>query len=295
MRHKLQLSKFKRNALIVAILLLNGVFALQAQDYKRIKSKKDGTYINNQEGKAQSSRISTGWWSAQWIIENVEGTGYFRFKNRWKPNEYLHIEHGKLACGPIEKGWWSAQWQFLKIPLTNFKHIRNRWKPNENLQNENGYLTCSEIKGTWEGAQWEISPASETVVNPITNKSEEEQKQEKPVAASGYYIGVTATIKNDSDWQVSYRINYDDGSKSNWYYASAHSTNNTETEPKPIAFLEFQWKDITTWKKLGFTTKQIANYQQRGTVNTRVAAAQNSMSVTIKGSILPPSKIRLVE
>ncbi len=77
----------------------------------RIKNRwKTSQYLHIENGYIQSGTIHPAWWSAQWILEQVEDTQYVRIKNRWKPYQYLHIEYDKIQSGPIHSWWWSAQW-----------------------------------------------------------------------------------------------------------------------------------------------------------------------------------------
>ena len=79
--------------------------------YIRIKNYwKQDLYIHNQYGRAAVGKIKTGWWSAQWQIENVPNSFYVRLKNRWKSDQYLNIQSGKIESGEIKPGWWSAMW-----------------------------------------------------------------------------------------------------------------------------------------------------------------------------------------
>lgn len=76
---------------------------------------------------------NTGWWSSQWILEQTDAAGYYRFKNRWT-GTYLYIEHqyptGKTGNNgdnsvEVENGnacssqplygnscWFSSRWGF---------------------------------------------------------------------------------------------------------------------------------------------------------------------------------------
>ncbi len=94
-----------------------------------------------------------GWLSAQWTIEAVSGTPYYRIRNRWKPEQFLHIEHGRLASGPIESGWHSAMWT-IEPGDEGARRIRNRWKNQQYIHIERGRVEAGPIQPGWWSAQW---------------------------------------------------------------------------------------------------------------------------------------------
>ncbi|MBF4515817.1 Ig-like domain-containing protein [Flavobacterium sp. ANB] len=69
--------------------------------------------IENLTGAVQCNVGSTGWYSAQWSSENVDGT-YVRIKNRWQTGAMIHIENlnGSAQYNGAQNNWESAQWQF---------------------------------------------------------------------------------------------------------------------------------------------------------------------------------------
>lgn len=73
----------------------------------------DIMHIENLTGAVQCTAGSTGWWSAQWSNENVDGT-WVRIKNRWQTGSMIHIENlnGSAQYAGAQNNWESAQWQF---------------------------------------------------------------------------------------------------------------------------------------------------------------------------------------
>ncbi len=68
-----------------------GTYAINNAGFAKIKNLSGNTYINNQNGPLSCGNIESGWWSAQWQISPVQGTGYYTIKNRWKEN-YISTE-----------------------------------------------------------------------------------------------------------------------------------------------------------------------------------------------------------
>lgn len=149
----------------VAVLVLMGIILSEltyAQDFQRIKNRWKNTYIQNQNGPLADSKIQPGWWSAQWVLEKVQGTNFVRIKNRWT-NTYIHNQNGKLEIGKITPGWWSAHWTLEKVQGTNFVRIKNRWKGTY-LHNQNGKLDLGNIDKGWWSAQWVMESLNGQVV-----------------------------------------------------------------------------------------------------------------------------------
>jgi len=69
--------------------------------------------IENLTGAVQCNVGSSGWYSAQWSTENVDGT-WVRIKNRWQTGSMIHIENlnGSAQYAGGQNNWESAQWQF---------------------------------------------------------------------------------------------------------------------------------------------------------------------------------------
>ncbi|MEQ8425623.1 MAG: hypothetical protein RIA63_12990 [Cyclobacteriaceae bacterium] len=140
---------------ILFALLTVAITTIQAQDFYQIKNRwKTNEYIHVEQPTPASGAIDQGWWSAQWTFEAVQGSPYYKVKNKWK-NQYLHIENGPLALSDIQAAWWSAQWSLEPVAGTNFIRIRNRWKPEIALHNQNGRLEAGTVELGWWSAQWE--------------------------------------------------------------------------------------------------------------------------------------------
>ncbi|MFH6990964.1 Ig-like domain-containing protein [Flavobacterium sp. FlaQc-48] len=73
----------------------------------------DIMHIENLTGAVQCTTGSSGWYSAQWSNENVDGT-WVRIKNRWQTGSMIHIENlnGSAQYAGAQNNWESAQWQF---------------------------------------------------------------------------------------------------------------------------------------------------------------------------------------
>jgi hypothetical protein len=121
-------------------------------NFRFFQNRWKSTYLHNQYGGVQDGNIESGWWSAQWTIEDA-GSGYVRIKNRWK-NTYLHNQYGEIQAGNIESGWWSAQW-ILEDAGSGYVRIKNRWKSTY-LHNQYGKLQLGNIESGWWSAQWQI-------------------------------------------------------------------------------------------------------------------------------------------
>jgi hypothetical protein len=67
-------------------------------------------YIHLESGRLQFGRIEPGWWSAQWKMERIEGSGFFLLRNRAREGELLYFRDGGLASGAVgrdERAQWS--------------------------------------------------------------------------------------------------------------------------------------------------------------------------------------------
>ena len=149
-------------ARMILLLLCGYAFTAASQDFIRLKNRwKPNEYIHVEQPIPASGGIQQGWHSAQWVLEPVAGTSFYKIKNRWK-NTYLHVEQGPLAIGDIQPGWWSAQWQLEGVPGTSFYRIRNRWKPNVALHNQNSRLEAGDVEPGWWSAQWELEQLNTT-------------------------------------------------------------------------------------------------------------------------------------
>lgn len=182
------------SAALVLIMVFNCT-AVQAQDFVRIKNrwKKDGTteycvHIQNQD--VDAGKTEPGWWSAQWVLEEVSGTNFYRIKCRWKKDGsndfYLHNQNGKIEAGPIHPEAWSAMWELEKVDATYFR-IKNRWKSDQYLNAEGPALAVGPIQPGWYSAMWELegfkgSPNSTTKWNNL-NANDANQNNTRPSVA----------------------------------------------------------------------------------------------------------------
>lgn len=150
----------------IIFTLILGIISADAQEFYQLQNRwKQSEFIHVQEPSPAVGTIQPGWWSAQWILEPVEG--YYRIKNRWR-NEFLHIQNGSIESGNVEAGWWSAQWALEPVAGTSFYRIRNRWKPEVALHNQNGSLEAGAIELGWWSAHWAtVSVTSDGVVQQV--------------------------------------------------------------------------------------------------------------------------------
>ncbi len=120
--------------------------------YRKIGNRwQTDKYIHVENG-LKATTIQPGWWSAQWVLEPVAGTQYYRIRNRYT-SAYLHAEYGTLQAGSIQSGWHTAQW-LLESVQSHFR-IRNRYH-NTYLHVENGPLELGPADPSWGSAQWRI-------------------------------------------------------------------------------------------------------------------------------------------
>lgn len=137
---------------IAVVILMISATSITAQNFYQLQNRwKSNEFIHVQEPNPSAGAIEPGWWSAQWILEPIDG--YYQIKNRWR-NEFLHIQNGPISSGAIQPGWWSAQWALEPVAGTSFYRIRNRWKPEIALNNQQGYLEAGPIDLGWWSAQW---------------------------------------------------------------------------------------------------------------------------------------------
>ncbi|MEM5790360.1 MAG: DUF2012 domain-containing protein, partial [Syntrophobacteraceae bacterium] len=125
-------------------------------DTHRIKNRQSGKFVHIEYGGVTCGLIQESWLSAQWTLEPVTGTQYYRIRNKWKPDRYLHIETGLLQCTTIEEGWYSAQWTIERVSGTGYHRIRNRWKTDKFLHTRYGPIQCGQIETDWLSAQWTL-------------------------------------------------------------------------------------------------------------------------------------------
>ncbi len=164
---------------------------LPTSGFVRIQNRwKPAEYLHNERGTLVSGQIQSAWWSAQWIVEPVQGTSFVRLRNRWKPNEYVHIERGPARSGPIDMRWWSAMWSVEPVRGTQFVRIRNRWKPNQYLHIERGRLEAGAINQNWWSAQWSLRTGRE--------EEEDNASPAETAALSASLAGPMCTMTTDT-------------------------------------------------------------------------------------------------
>ncbi|NOS90777.1 MAG: RICIN domain-containing protein [Cyclobacteriaceae bacterium] len=150
-----------RQLILFAVLLFSVGISSHAQDFYQIQNRwKSNEFIHAEQPQPAVGSIQPGWWSAQWIIVDVDGSGYYQIKNRWK-NEFLHIQNGALECSSIQPGWWSAQWALEPVEGSSFVRLRNRWKQETAIHNQNGRLEAGSIDLGWWSAQWQLIKVGE--------------------------------------------------------------------------------------------------------------------------------------
>lgn len=80
--------------------------------HQAIQNVATGDLINIEplNGTASCTNVPSGYWSAQWAIEDFDG--HKRLRNRWQSEDYVHIENltGSAQHGNIDAGAWSNHW-----------------------------------------------------------------------------------------------------------------------------------------------------------------------------------------
>ncbi len=112
-------------------------------NYIKIKNRKEGTYLNVENGSLQCSEIQPGWHSAMWELEPITGENSVRIKNRWK-GTYLDGLKDSVRCDHqenlgISKYVDGTKWQLYINPLRPpgtgavalHKENGKTWTPNE--------------------------------------------------------------------------------------------------------------------------------------------------------------------
>ncbi len=141
---------------VAFLLQSNSLYAQEATvNYDRISNRWTSAFLHSQYDGVELGEIQTGWWSAMWVIEPVEGTTFVRIKNRWK-GTYVHSQYEGVELGEIQPGWWSAMWVLEPVAGTTFVRIKNRWKGTF-LHNQNGSLDLGEIEPGWWSAMWTVA------------------------------------------------------------------------------------------------------------------------------------------
>ena len=135
-----------------------------------IENRYKGSVIFSKGKSVEAAKMSSGNVNANWIVEDVLGTNYVRFKNR-SNGTYLHIEQGKLECTEIGIGAHSAMWELVPVEGTPFVKIKNRWKPDLYLHHEWDVLECATIKQGWHSAMWSLSKVDYKPENEYQSKA----------------------------------------------------------------------------------------------------------------------------
>ena len=149
------------------------VIPVTAPIYYKIKNRNTSQYIHNENktGKAEVSILgNSGWWSAQWALEN-SGDGYTLFRNR-NTGEYMNIQ-GNYGYVQVDTGnisWWTEQW-LLEDAGNGYKKFKNR---NNNqymhIENNLGYAQYSALsKPDWWSAQWIFTDINSSQAPAIIN------------------------------------------------------------------------------------------------------------------------------
>ncbi|MCI4663826.1 MAG: RICIN domain-containing protein [Neomegalonema sp.] len=146
----------KRIFITVALIAVAASTAANAQYVRFTNHWKPSLQLNIEKGPLAASPTKPNWWSADWILERVDGT-YFRIKNRWK-GSYIHNQSKRLEIGGIKKGWSSAMWRFEPAGAGRVR-IKNRWT-GQYLHIERGRLELGSIKQAWHSAMWRPSGVS---------------------------------------------------------------------------------------------------------------------------------------
>jgi subtilisin family serine protease len=129
------------------------LYTLPGATYKKIGNRwQTAQYIHTEGGPLVAGSIQSGWWTAQWHMEPVAGTQYYRIRNRYT-GAYLHAENGPVQAGSVLSGWLSAHWELE--PVQQHFRIRNRYRGTY-LNVEYGSLQLTAINASWHSAQWRM-------------------------------------------------------------------------------------------------------------------------------------------
>ncbi|QSW89273.1 Ig-like domain-containing protein [Flavobacterium endoglycinae] len=166
----------------------------------------DIMHIENLNGAVQCTAGSTGWWSAQWSTENVDGT-WVRIKNRWQTGSMIHIENlnGSAQYIGAQNNWESAQWQFQNTTAskrvstveTEVQNLAVSIYPNPAVNNEFN-VALPELK---QGDTAEITVTDINGRKVLVNQLQESGKISHNLAAGIYVV----TIKSN-DFSISKKL-----------------------------------------------------------------------------------------
>jgi hypothetical protein len=115
-------------------------------------------YLNVENGSLQSTPIQSGWLSALWRLEKVDGVrgNVYRIRNVWKPRQCIHIQTGGLMASEVLPGWHSSYWILENVKGSRAKRLRNFWKREQCIHMQNGPLGVGPVQDGWQSAQWHI-------------------------------------------------------------------------------------------------------------------------------------------
>ena len=91
-------------------------------NYVRFQNPWSSLYLNAEQSLAVTNAPKMDLWkSEQWVMENINGTKYVRFRNLWQTNMYLTMaennDYATVNLQPLHEDWWSQMWE-LKVPPT---------------------------------------------------------------------------------------------------------------------------------------------------------------------------------
>jgi len=91
-----------------------------ADAFVKLKSAANNTYINNETSQLASTKITEGWWSAQWQLVPVAGSQAYMIKNRWRGNFIAVEQRGAATLANYQ----SAACMWLIVPVPNSTAVR---------------------------------------------------------------------------------------------------------------------------------------------------------------------------
>jgi CheY-like chemotaxis protein len=129
----------------------------QCDPYSKLRNRwKQDHYLTIASGILECAPVEQDWYSAEWIIERIQGTVYSRIRSRVKQDHYLTIASGILECAPVEQDWYSAEWIIERIQGTVYSRIRSRVKQDRCINTGPGAPECASVGLDWHSAQWTI-------------------------------------------------------------------------------------------------------------------------------------------
>jgi len=80
-----------------------------SQSFVHLKNNFNNTYLNNQVGPPQSTKIDNGWWSAQWQLIPIPNSHMVNIRNRWK-GTFVSVDLGGSVTQTGDINARSAMW-----------------------------------------------------------------------------------------------------------------------------------------------------------------------------------------